>query len=59
MVTMLRELTLAGEKYQPGQEVPEPVWEGLRERVRRSLVAGRYVTMATPKKRKATKLAPK
>jgi len=52
-VTMLRHLTLAGEKYIPGQEVPETVWDAVRERTRRTLVAGRYVTLKDTPKRKA------
>jgi len=53
-VRMLRKLTLAGAKYVSGQEIPETVWDGLRERSRRSLVAGRYVTLKDAPKRKTT-----
>lgn len=51
-ITMLREIRLAGQVYQPGQELPETVWGGLRERSRRSLLAGRYVTEQAPNKRR-------
>lgn len=49
---MLRELKLAGVAYRPGQEIPETVWDGLRERSRRSLLAGRYVTERAAKAKK-------
>lgn len=46
MVTALKRMTLAGTEIGPGEVVPDPLWSGVRERTRRALVDGRFVTFA-------------